>query len=680
MSIDRAPLITIDSESSKDLDDAFSVFASSDGGFDVRVAIANPLEHVPIGSKQDLAAQALGATVYVRDFALRPMLHEKISTNLASLVQGRERQAIVFNMRLAPGLDVVDFDLDLKLIRVEERLSYKSIPDVLETKGHSAHQVVSTAVRLSSALLRKRRESGALALYDMARMLMTTEDGHIVRAPSREAMIGNIVIQELMILTNSQVGQYMVRKGLPGVFRNHRRTAAAPRAHDLAQTIESWMDAGTVSAQQVQDQFNAIVGRARYEATVTGHYGLSLPVYLHITSPLRRYADLVNLRQLSAHVKEEPLPYDSAQLEALTSDLNQVLDQQRTDREESYKRKVAESAERQLAAGDLEAMEENQLSAAIKMVVEAGAFPALLEDELVRRATLDILPAAIATRLIFQLPLPFLSERLRLTLRDWLASTPARAAAMVNSAVQLQAITEAPGEVVQDPQTMVFTAHAELRLENGSLHTGTGRGAQKRQAIQLAQVQALCSILGVPDAVPAAVPSIDASSPSEANTKGALLEWCQKAKIAAPVFKNTSEGAAHCPAFGASVTIVYQGKTYAATATGAGSKRLAEQQAAQSLLNQLGQVKPGRTSKPDVLATAKAAAENPVSQLTIWSQKQKDAAVTYAFVALPGNTPAFRCTVDVRLGEEHWLAEADGTSKQQAKTAGAAAVLDLMTH
>lgn len=83
------PLVTIDSESTRDIDDAFSIRGLPGGQVELLVAIADPSTAVPVGSKADTEAQALAASIYARDRTVKRMLPQDVSENASSLVQGQ---------------------------------------------------------------------------------------------------------------------------------------------------------------------------------------------------------------------------------------------------------------------------------------------------------------------------------------------------------------------------------------------------------------------------------------------------------------------------------------------------------------------------------------------------------------------------------------------------------------
>src|SRR3546814_20887713 len=92
----------------------------------------------------------------------------------------------------------------------------------------------------------------------MAQLLMTDEEGNLRRQESQEAMIGNILVQELMIMANTQAGLYMLRQNIPGIFRNHERQASAHDSDELAKTIQRWH-----AGRAIDGEIGRATGRGR---------------------------------------------------------------------------------------------------------------------------------------------------------------------------------------------------------------------------------------------------------------------------------------------------------------------------------------------------------------------------------------------------------------------------------
>lgn len=141
------PFVTIDSESTRDIDDALFV-EKIDGGYRVVIAIANPVSLVQIGSTEDeQKAKLMAATAYVRDTAVRRMLPPKSPEHLGSLVAGQVRKAIVFSLHLSESLEVSSCAIHTSPIKVASRLSHTDIPVIIGDATHPCQAMLSLASR-----------------------------------------------------------------------------------------------------------------------------------------------------------------------------------------------------------------------------------------------------------------------------------------------------------------------------------------------------------------------------------------------------------------------------------------------------------------------------------------------------------------------------------------------------
>jgi len=337
------PFVTIDSESTQDIDDAIYVEKIATG-YKILVAIANPAKAVKIDSSEDVQARLIAATAYIKDRPVRRMLPVHISEDHSSLVATKQRNALVFDIWVSNDLEATSVEIFSEKITVSQRISYEDIPSILNDKEHPSSEMLIIASSLSKALLQSRRNHGALAMFDLARLVMTDEEGNIKHLRNAEETIGNIIVQEMMILTNTLAARYMLVHDIPVVYRNHEPKLSAPKADKMVETLEGWINSRNYDEETIKQQFSAIASKANYGAHVTGHYGLNLPYYLHITSPLRRYADLVNLRQLLAFLDKEELPYDIGTLGTLANDLNEALERRKQERSDGFKVVVARTA------------------------------------------------------------------------------------------------------------------------------------------------------------------------------------------------------------------------------------------------------------------------------------------------------------------------------------------------
>lgn len=652
--------VTIDGPGTKDIDDALFI-EKREVGYRIVVAIANPVKLVAIGSTEDEQARLMAATAYIRDKAVRRMLPPAISEHKGSLVAGAERAALVFDIALDETLEPVTTTLSVAPIKVAHRLCHADIPQIVGDGTNPLQPMLTLASHLGRLLLDTRRRKGALALYDLSRMLITDEDGRLQVLHSVDEVIGYIIVQEMMILTNHEAAKWMIERDIPCIFRNHEPRLAAPRSDELAHTIEGWIKGGSFDQGNAYSQFMAIAGKANYGGAARGHYGLSLPAYLHVSSPLRRYADLVNMRQLVAFLKERPLPYSKSELEAMAQDLNDALERRKEERSDGFKDVVRRTAEGALESGRLAKLADHELRQAVKLSKEAGYLPAVLADELVRRFNTATITDLVANTLLSEVPLSVLTEDIRSAMARWISEAPSRSMQLLHHGQQTGFFTEVSVKSA-DSGSSGFEASAEILCSNEQRFTGRAAGGRKRDAEQLAVFAVLSQVLQLPEVAT----SIEASAPtSNKNYKGAMLEFCQKHQLPMATFECQGKGPSNAMIFSCRASVTIKGQEYVATATNASTKRDAEALAAKSLLDQVRPLAPKGAAQKNSNGGG-----NPVGELQELAQKGRFPVPTYEVVQIEDMPPLFKCTVTTfKDGPSAFVAE--GANKQAAKTKAA---------
>ena len=324
------PTVTIDAASTRDIDDALSVLpAGPDGAMRVLVSIADVDELVPEGSALDAEARARGTSVYLAGRVV-PMLPEEISSDAASLIQGADRLAITAELRVDPEGVVTAVDLYESVIRSAARLTYDASAELLATGSSPGvpAEVESTlrwlrtaaarlsAVRAARGGVELHREEAYIALDEGTR-----EPTAITARPDTDA---HRLVERLMVAANEAVAAWLVARGLPGVFRVHdepteeRVRALASYAHNFGfeagfgprltlrglSAFEAQFR-GAAAAPAIRAVLGKALGPARYTAEPGLHFGLGAPLYLHFTSPIRRYADLAVHRIVKRYLRGE---------------------------------------------------------------------------------------------------------------------------------------------------------------------------------------------------------------------------------------------------------------------------------------------------------------------------------------------------------------------------------------
>jgi len=318
---DRA-FVTIDPASARDHDDAVFVEEHGDG-FRLWVAIADVAHFVREGSALDREALRRGNSVYFPDRAI-PMLPERLSGDLCSLRPGVERFALVACMDVACDGRVSGTRLSRARIRSRARLHYTEAAAAMTGETPHPEAEIDAALRRlarCTRVLGERRKAGGAIDFDLPEAVIALDEhgmpGSITRAVRSEA---HRAIEEAMLAANRAVAETLLAENVPAIFRVHE---APPEddAHVLRKLLESFglveaRGRGPLSPRQIADALARAAGRpeerlvnltalrtmqqARYDAECKGHFALAFPAYLHFTSPIRRYADLVVHRALSA--------------------------------------------------------------------------------------------------------------------------------------------------------------------------------------------------------------------------------------------------------------------------------------------------------------------------------------------------------------------------------------------
>jgi ribonuclease R len=319
------PLVTIDPPDAKDHDDAVHAEADPDphnkGGFVIHVAIADVAYYVRPGSALDHDALVRGNSVYFPDRVV-PMLPERISNNLCSLVPGEPRGALA--VRLVIGADgrKRSHTFHRVLMRSAAKLHYAQAQAAIDGRpdditGPLLDPILSplwTAYRLVK-LARDERDPLDLDLPE--RKILLKADGTVDRVIAPLRLDAHKLIEEFMILANVAAAETLEKKGLPLIYRVHDEPTQE-KVHNLQEFLKTldlpFTKSGAlrpsifnrvlaqVEGEDHQSLVNEVVLRsqaqAEYSSENYGHFGLNLRRYAHFTSPIRRYADLIVHRAL----------------------------------------------------------------------------------------------------------------------------------------------------------------------------------------------------------------------------------------------------------------------------------------------------------------------------------------------------------------------------------------------
>ena len=393
--------LTIDPVDAKDFDDALSIEHLEDGKVCIGVHIADVSHYVQAGTALDAEARHRGNSTYLVGTVI-PMLPHPLSSGICSLVEGEDRLVKTVYLTF-DGTQLEKARIENSVICSNKRLSYpqalaimkdgnpeniRKIPsppahqtgfpgrplaELVDNEIQDLHDAIKLLWKIAGKLRKSRMKAGSLDLDMPETKIYVDEDGWADRIEKIENDESHQLIEEFMLLANEQIAKHLREKNIPGIFRVHD-DPDPEKLNDLRQTLKDWdIHVGDLSkkpemakaldqigkhpqAHMLRVEVLRSLPKAVYRATPDGHYGLSKVDYLHFTSPIRRYADLVVHRVIGNHIeyregrtnKAEPESLRKGSLDSTAHHLS-LTERNSTDAErESQKIKLMEYFEKEL--------------------------------------------------------------------------------------------------------------------------------------------------------------------------------------------------------------------------------------------------------------------------------------------------------------------------------------------
>jgi ribonuclease R len=309
------PFVTIDGETAKDFDDA--VHAVREGrGWRLWVAIADVSHYVRHGDALDVSARERGTSVYFPRRVI-PMLPEKISNGLCSLNPDVDRLAMVCEMAIGPKGQVARYEFYPAAIRSSARLTYTEVWKRLESG--KPPQNLAVLYEVFKALFAARQQRGAIDFDSSETQIHFDARGRIERIEATVRNDAHRLIEECMLAANVCAGAFLSERSHPVLYRVHDVPAEEkvsalreflaelglqlpggriPKPGDYAKLmaqIHARPDAPLLQTVMLRSMKQAV-----YSPDNAGHFGLAFEAYVHFTSPIRRYPDLLVHRSIRA--------------------------------------------------------------------------------------------------------------------------------------------------------------------------------------------------------------------------------------------------------------------------------------------------------------------------------------------------------------------------------------------
>ena len=307
-------IVTIDPDDARDFDDAIQV-EKTGSGWRLGVHIADVATYVRPGSALDREARQRGNSVYLPDRVI-PMLPERLSNGVCSLNPGVDRLTHSVFIHFDKHGVVKSARFAHSVIRSAHRLTYKQAYAILTSPPRDQlGERLHLAWELAALLRQKRFEHGSLDLDFPEVKVWVDKQGHPVRLERVENDESHQLIEEFMLAANEAVARELKKHAIPTVYRVHENPDPEKlaeyrefvlsfnyRVGDLTHRAELQRLLASIRGKPEEQALKVALlkslKRARYSPQPLGHYGLAKANYLHFTSPIRRYADLVAHRGL----------------------------------------------------------------------------------------------------------------------------------------------------------------------------------------------------------------------------------------------------------------------------------------------------------------------------------------------------------------------------------------------
>ena len=295
---------TIDDESTREIDDGLSLEILPDGQQRLWIHIADPTRWLTPGDDLDLEARRRTTTVYLPT-GMIPMFPSELATGPMSLNQGEVCCALSFGVILDESGGVQDFSIHTSLIKATYRLTYDDVDEMLQW-GVQAESELETIARWAKRREQWRQSQGAISIHMPESSIKVNGDGEVV-VYVLEDSISRQLVAEMMILAGEVAARYGQQHGLPVPFRAQPQPELPPEGELLL------LPAGPVRSCAIR----RCMPRSELSITPARHASLGLDTYTQVTSPIRRYSDLLTHFQIKAHLRGAALPFSPDEVKDL---------------------------------------------------------------------------------------------------------------------------------------------------------------------------------------------------------------------------------------------------------------------------------------------------------------------------------------------------------------------------
>ena len=324
-------IYTIDSEDTKDIDDAVSIKKEKDNTYKLSVHIADVSHYVLPGSAIDKEAIKRGTSVYMPGLVI-PMLPRSLSNGIFSLNEGEERLALSIDIIFDENAKVLFSNIYKSIICSKKKMTYEKVEKVLNNEDEEVlkeyapfEEDLYLMRELAEKLKLARKKAGSIDFDIPETKIVLGDNGEVVSVAPYKVGVSNGIIEEFMLIANECIAKTFWELNAPFIYRIHEK----PDIDVLRELNETLSTMGACikginkihpkAISDVLEKFkedkskDAVISKlvlrslklAKYSDDCLGHFGLNFKYYTHFTSPIRRYPDLFIHRVISKYIESD---------------------------------------------------------------------------------------------------------------------------------------------------------------------------------------------------------------------------------------------------------------------------------------------------------------------------------------------------------------------------------------
>lgn len=298
--------LTIDSEYTRDIDDALSIEPAGGRRYRVGVHIADVAGFIPPHSEIFQEAMSRATSIYLPEQRI-PMIPPDLSEGICSLIVGEPRRALSVLIEIDEEGRIKEYKIAPTLIQVDRRLSYETADQLLDEGDDELNRLQEIALKLSQW----REGQGAIFIPRPERVIRVSREKEITISKRDREGPSQKLVAEFMILANWLAAHFLKEKGIPAIYRGQLDPREKVPPIDRFDPLQAY-------------RLRRVLNRVEVSTQPMRHSGLGVEAYVTLTSPIRRFYDLVMEIQVLRAIRGEPV-FSTEELQEIIARVGPIL-------------------------------------------------------------------------------------------------------------------------------------------------------------------------------------------------------------------------------------------------------------------------------------------------------------------------------------------------------------------